>query len=80
MSSFMEVSDSSRIIIAVLTSEYPLKVALFGVCLRNIGTCVYGAVLHSAGVFTSRLWLWKVNGMFTVPSTTAVHLTLRLPD
>jgi hypothetical protein len=74
MSSFMAVSNSSRIIIPVLMREYPLNVALYGICLRNIGTDAYGVMLHNAGAFTSRLWLWKVNGMFAVPSTKEIHL------
>ena len=62
-------SDSSRIIIPVLTREYLLNVALYGICLRNIGTDTHGVMLHNYGVFTSSSWLWKVNGMFAVPGT-----------
>jgi hypothetical protein len=70
----MEVSYSRRVIIRVLTREYPLKVALFGICLRNIGTDANGVMLYNAGVFTSRFWLWKVKGIFAVPGSTAIHL------
>jgi hypothetical protein len=40
---------------STLMREYPLKVALYGICLRNIGTYAYGVTLQNAGVFTSRL-------------------------
>jgi hypothetical protein len=74
MSTFMQVSYSSHIIIRVLKLEYPLKVALYGICLHNIGTDAYGVTLHSAAVFTSRFWLWKVNGIFAVPGSAVIHL------
>jgi len=54
--------------------EYPLKVPLHDICLRNIVTYAYWFMLHNAGVFTSRLSLLTVKGMFEVPSTTAIHL------
>jgi len=57
--------------------ECPLKVALYGICLRHIGTHAYTAMLHNAGVFTSRLWLWNVTGMLAAPGTTAIRLNLQ---
>jgi hypothetical protein len=57
--------------------EYLLKVALYGICLRHIGTHAYTAMLHNAGVFTSRLWLWKVTGILAAPGTSAIHLKLQ---
>ena len=41
MSSFVEVSYYSLIIIPVSMRETPLQVESYGICLRNVGTYVY---------------------------------------
>jgi len=41
MSSYMEVSYSSLIIIPVVMREYPFKVPSYGICPRDIRTYAY---------------------------------------